>query len=297
MCMVMKIMAITAEEIESTNPDLTRDSEQPSLPLPGPAIEAARALFTPEDSIPDSGRSISDHLISDHSISERSDSEHPDSEDNRSDDIMKIIRSYVKDVKKRKTKWAIKAYTQLTGVSEYVKLRARYRKHKACKRPCLSASLAIARQMGKGPYFARQIRSNELYLLRHHCLPPPKSYTRHGHYTLLDNEAILHDVRVYLAAQALGTVTPRTFCDHVNKVILPALEINSTISESTAQRWLRFKLGYQSKEAKKGIYIDGHERPDVVKERQEFVNLIFDEYERLVGRARCPGICSHSTID
>jgi hypothetical protein len=96
----------------------------------------------------------------------------------------------------------------------------------------------------------------------------------HGHHTLLDNEVVLHDVHMYLAAQALGTVTPRRFCQHVNQVILPALEINGTISESTAQRWLRFKLGYQSKEARKGMYIDGHKHPDVIKERQEFVNLI-----------------------
>jgi hypothetical protein len=66
------------------------------------------------------------------------------------------------------------------------------------------------------------------------------------------------------------------------------LGIDSMISESTAQWWLKFKLGYQSKEAKKGIYVDGHECPDVIKERQEFIHLIFDKYEWLVGCAQCP---------
>jgi len=85
---------------------------------------------------------------------------------------------------------------------------------------------------------------------------------------------------MYLAAQGLGTITPRTLCQEVNTVILPALEVTGTISKSTAQRWLRCKLGYQSKEVKKGVYIDGHERLDVIKERQEFVDLIFNKYER-----------------
>jgi hypothetical protein len=90
----------------------------------------------------------------------------------------------------------------------------------------------------------------------------------------------LHDVRAYLAAQALGTVTPWTLGKHINEVILPTLGINGTISESTAQRWLRFKLGYQCKETKKGVYMDGHERPDVIKERGEFLDRIFSQYEQ-----------------
>ena len=56
-----------------------------------------------------------------------------------------------------------------------------------------------------------------------------------------------------------------------NTVILPALEIKCTIVEYTAQHWLKFKLGYECREAKKGIYIDGHECPDVIKERKEFL--------------------------
>jgi len=59
---------------------------------------------------------------------------------------------------------------------------------------------------------------------------------------------------------------------------LPALGIQATISEPTAQRWLKFRLGYECKEAKKGIYIDGHEHPDVVKEREAFIDQI-NRYE------------------
>ena len=265
-----------AKETEATNSELTCDSEESSLPLQDPAIEAARTLFTLESLILDSERA-------DPEFSERLESEHserPESEHSMSEDIIKILHTCLKDAKKyNNTPWGIKTVTQIVAVIEYVKLCARYHKHNACRRPCLNASLAIARGMGKGPYFARQIRHIELYLLRHHCLPPPKSYTKHGHHTLLDNEVIVQNIRTYLAAQALGTVMPRKFCEEVNGVILPALGINGTISESTAQRWLRFKLGYQSKEVKMGVYIDGHERLDVIRECEEFIDLIF-KYER-----------------
>ena len=134
--------------------------------------------------------------------------------------------------------------------------------------------------MGKGAYFARQIRWNEAYLLRHKRLPPTKETAKHGQFTLLDNEAVIHKVRTYLAAQALGTITPQELCHHVNNVILPVLElteIKSSINERTAHNWLK-KLGYRCKDAKKGVYHDGHERPDVIEARNKFLRTML-EYE------------------
>jgi hypothetical protein len=85
-------------------------------------------------------------------------------------------------------------------------------------------------------------------------------------------------MRMYLMTQDLGSMNPQMLCRHINDVILPALNIKATISKSTAQRWLRFKLGYECKELKKGIYIDGHECPDVIKERSEFVEEILSRF-------------------
>ena len=248
----IQIISKISDDAQRYTPDITSDSEQPSLPFEAPAIEAARELFLPE-------------------------------EDGRDEpaDIMNIIQTCLRDVHKQNSKHAIKALSVLIAVSEYVKLRAHYRTFKACKQPCLKASIAIAHRMGKGPYFAHQIRHNELYLLRHRHLQPRKVHSREGHHSLLDNETVLHGVCVYLATQVLGGVTPQTLCQHVNDTLLAALEIQGTISESTAQRWLRFRLGYQCKEARRGIYIDGHERPDVVKERKDFLEEL-DRYEQYV---------------
>jgi hypothetical protein len=82
---------------------------------------------------------------------------------------------------------------------------------------------------------------------------------------LLNNERVLHGVRIYLAAKKLGEITPKSLCEHVNTVICPALGITgqiSTICKNTAITWLH-KLGYKYCSAKKGVYIDGHQRPDV----------------------------------
>ena len=139
----------------------------------------------------------------------------------------------------------------------------------------MNASLAIARRCGKidGVYFARQIRSNERYLLKHGQLPPSKKDSLHGQLTLLDNESVLLDVHRYLAAQSLGSITTKDFCREVNEVIAPAVGFvgkEATISERTARNWLR-KLGYSCVEVRKGLYHDGHERPDVVAARTKFL--------------------------
>jgi len=131
-------------------------------------------------------------------------------------DIMKTIHSCIKEVKKCKTWHAVKTIIQLLSVSEYIKLHARYKKHKGCKWPNLNASTAIVSWMGKGAYFAHQIQHHALYLKRHQHLPPSKSYTQSSYQMLLNNESVLHDVYIYLTAQSLSTVSLHALCLHVN---------------------------------------------------------------------------------
>jgi hypothetical protein len=202
-------------------------------------------------------------------------------EDETSATILQIVAECLKDVKKLKTNHSIKMVTQLTAVTEYVKLRERFEGQNSCKRPRLNASLAVARRMGKGSYFARQTHHNEIYLLRHRHLPPTKAGAHCGPETLLDNETVLHNVRRYLAAQNLGAITPLQLRTHVNDVILPALDLsgkNSSICNCTAINWLK-KLGYTCRDVKKGLYHDGHERPDVVTARQKFLEQM-DQYSQ-----------------
>jgi len=70
----------------------------------------------------------------------------------------------------------------------------------------------------------------------------------------------------------MGKVTPKEFHCTLNEQILPSLgfALKDRLSECTAQRWL-FSLGWRHTRVKKGVYMDGHERPDVV----EYWNNVF----------------------
>ena len=64
-------------------------------------------------------------------------------------------------------------------------------------------------------------------------------------------------------------MTVLDFCNWVNGTLLPMVRehhqnIPSNISISTACRWLH-KLGFKPSSSRKGVYIDGHERDDVVE--------------------------------
>jgi len=45
------------------------------------------------------------------------------------------------------------------------------------------------------------------------------------------------------------------------------------IRARTARRWLH-KLGFSWEEVRKGVYVDGHERPDVIQDRAQFLNQL-----------------------
>src|SRR5258708_10179759 len=63
---------------------------------------------------------------------------------------------------------------------------------------------------------------------------------------------------------------------YVNETMLPSLFPNETrqkISEQMAQQWL-WKLGYRNTETKKGMYTNGHERPNVLAYRKKFIEYM-----------------------
>lgn len=68
-------------------------------------------------------------------------------EDETVPDIFQIMKSCLKDIKK----------LDMPAVTQYVQLRDRFHRNPHCTKPCLNASLVIARCMGKanGAYFAR----------------------------------------------------------------------------------------------------------------------------------------------
>lgn len=149
----------------------------------------------------------------------------------------------------------------------------------------ISASMEIAiqwhDQRDTSTYFARRVRA----LARHYqifeqLLPENRGGTRHAH-SLLNNEIVYSAARSWLTAQPIGSVTPRRFRQALEDEILPALGVTliRPPCERTAQRWL-VKLGWVRTQVRKGVYMDGHEREDVVDYRTNFFLPKMEEFER-----------------
>ncbi len=103
--------------------------------------------------------------------------------------------------------------------------------------------------------------------------------------SLLTHEDVKTALLRYLRAQKPDSISISSFCNAA-KLILEEMGYGEDMSESTARRWL-FQLGFFRWEYKKGIYVDGHERPDVVQYRKYFVEKMA-EY-RLRIPSRCIG--------
>ena len=75
--------------------------------------------------------------------------------------------------------------------------------------------------------------------------------------------------------QELGIVASLDFRVAINTEILPRLLVltHKDIAISTTYLWLN-RLGFYPLESKKGVYVDGHEREDVIAYRQEVFLLL-----------------------
>ena len=80
----------------------------------------------------------------------------------------------------------------------------------------------------------------------------------------MDDELIFSTCREWLLSQPVGSVTISIFHRAVNEELFPRLMVvpRRPISPVTAYRWLG-RLAFSRSWEQKGVYIDGHERPDV----------------------------------
>jgi hypothetical protein len=145
----------------------------------------------------------------------------------------------------------------------------------------IAASQEIARQWheGEGTHFARRVR----ILARHYQIYeqlPTQSWGGYRGYSILNDERMQSAAQDWLSKLPTGEVSPSRFCRALTDDILPHLGLNKdSVSERTARRWL-VKLGWRRTRLKKGVYMDGHEREDVVKYRNETFLPLMAEYER-----------------
>lgn len=102
----------------------------------------------------------------------------------------------------------------------------------------------------------------------------------HPHRSILDDEDLSETIHDHLMNIAkTGFIRAQDIVDFISsKDMQDKLGGRMSISERTAWRWLH-KLDWQYKKLSNGMYIDGHEREDVVKYRCAFIDH-WTEYEK-----------------
>lgn len=109
---------------------------------------------------------------------------------------------------------------------------------------------------------------------------------KHKRVCLFNDEDLLLQASMWVIENVVSkggpNMTARAFCQWVNDTILPSRNFPPffprSISVITATRWLHH-LGYRLKSHKKGTYVDGHEREDVVEYRSKYLNMMKRYYD------------------
>jgi hypothetical protein len=192
-----------------------------------------------------------------------------------------------KDLKKNHTSLPLSHINQLMILRNFATLRLKGHSR-------ISASNQIAQQWhekkdGSSIHFARRVRSLARHYQIFEQLPVERRGGSKNAQSLLKDEAVKKAALSWLTEQAVGSLTPLKFMEGLNGVILPSLGITTKrpLCERTARRWL-IKLGWVRTRAKKGVYMDGHERPDVVKYREEVFLPAMEKFERRMIRFEGP---------
>lgn len=153
---------------------------------------------------------------------------------------------------------------RLQLIIQYIHLRlAGYR--------CIDASQTIAVSIGKGKYQARLIRAWTQNFVIYRLIPTSMRGKHQKIKSLLGDEDIYQMITEYLWSVGCD-VTVDKFKAFIEQEVFPSVGIENkkSISNTTARVWLK-SFGWTFRTGSKDIYYDGHERPDVLKYRQEFL--------------------------
>jgi hypothetical protein len=144
------------------------------------------------------------------------------------------------------------------------------------------ASLIAAKSQGHGPSHAQNLQTWIHRFLSRGVLP----FHRYGQFrsSMLEDEDFAQSIQLHLQGIATEGYIPAQ--DIVN--FLEQLEMQLKLEEAgvkkkkitlwTAQRWLH-NMGWRYRRLKNGMYIDGHERPDIVDYQKKFI-MCWKVYEK-----------------
>jgi hypothetical protein len=144
----------------------------------------------------------------------------------------------------------------------------------------MEVSKMLAESLNCGPWMSRLIRSWTSQYKKKGMLVSSKRGKHQKIKSALNDEDIQIKISQYLRSKKVN-FRLHDFINHVSDVILPSLgyEKEKKISDRTAHRWLS-KMGWSYNKYRKDIYVDGHERDDVVEYREKFLDQmkIYERY-------------------
>ncbi|KAG2363590.1 hypothetical protein BDR07DRAFT_1460242 [Suillus spraguei] len=142
------------------------------------------------------------------------------------------------------------------------------------------ASLVVSKSRGQGINHAHNI-CTWIHQFLHNGKLPFHQYGQY-HSSILEDEDFAQEIQLYLSEvqQKEGHIRAQDIVDYVaTPNVQERLGAKAkVISKRTAQRWL-CKLDWRYGRKRNGMYIDGHERPDVVEYRNQFIQR-WQEYEK-----------------
>jgi hypothetical protein len=146
----------------------------------------------------------------------------------------------------------------------------------------MDASNNIAQTLwNKGDYMACCIRKWGTHFIKTGELLAYRQGKHSKLTSLLNDEDFKEECQIWIRQQAPESRSPKNLKMHIEEIIFPKLTgyiKKDTISERTCRTYMHL-WGYKYDEKKKGIYYDGHERPDVVMYRKEWLKRMF-EYKK-----------------
>ena len=95
-------------------------------------------------------------------------------------------------------------------------------------------------------------------------------------HSIIFEEIVQTQLRNHLSSVRKELRTPKNFMNSLNYGLLQTFEnAPDHICEQTARRWMYY-LDFRPKKHKKGFYVDGHERVDIVVYREGFLQEMVD---------------------
>lgn len=171
-------------------------------------------------------------------------------------------------------------FVRLTAVRQYLENILEHPRSK------VSSSQKIASILFKGfssNHKSKAIRKWASFFVTNHSLPMSKQGRHQKVSSMLDCEDVKAKCLEWMRTTSANKICSRSFASWVRTELHELLGLPNPIplSDRNASRWMN-SLGFEFRELKKGSYIDGHERADVIEYREHFLNRMTEYEKRMV---------------